>query len=468
MIGSTERGVALAQARHGWLEWLLARQSAIVLALALAVLAFDAARSLVDWQASNGAENEAIARAIAAGHGFSIPGRWRWMFEMREPAPGAEVEHHPTAWLEPLPAYLLAAGLRLFGEHGRLVMLLLQSAALALTVWLTWRIGRRLPLPAAGLAAALLLALLPYGHLLTARWLGNVTLGALALTLVALATLRCLETPSPGRGAVLGLALGVAALTHAAALVLLPIAVGAVLLMASGPLARRAGPALLALLLAAAVVTPWAARNHAAFGELVLVRDGVGFNAHVGNPGLAALAAERAGGEPGLAAIDRAFRTSVERAGPIYSRSIDMIEGSAPADWPAYNQSQRDRHYLARALEFMAANPLLTLELCVAKLGAFLFPTRRIAYWPLGLVTVLAVVGLAACRRSPQAWLLALLVAAYTALFVLTAPLWVRYRFSIEPLISVLAGAGLVWIAGAIAGRLGVWPPYGSAPRPAD
>lgn len=443
-----------ALAPRSWLAWLLARQARLALALAIAVLVIDVGRAAAVWPAAHGKESEVIARAVAGGHGFSFPTEARWLFDAG-PAQEEPVSWHPTAWQEPLGVWVLAAAFRLLGEPGRLAMLVVNASALALTVWLAFRIGRRLPVPGAGLAAALVLALQPTGHLLATGWLGNSALAALTLTLVTLATLRCIEAPSLRRGFALGLALGAAALTHAVTLVLLPVVIGGLLAVPAAPAARRLGAALAALALAAVVVTPWILRNHAVFGELVLIRNGTGINAYLGNPALATAAGSEA--SPSPAAISQAW-LGVFESGPgsswLYRRASETVERAAPPDWPGFNEAQRDRLYLARALEFMREHPTTVLALAAVKLRSFLLPTRRKVYLPLGAATLLAAIGLVAARRSPQAWLVGLLVAAGTALFVLTAPVWGRYRFPIEPLISVLAGAGLAAIVGALARRL--------------
>lgn len=452
MIGPSSRRAALVWRLRRAIDWLCARETALALALTLAVLAFAVARSALFGSEAQGHENEEIAQAIVEGRGFSKPLLWR--FVIPEPARASYVpeRYEVSAWQEPLPAYLFAGALVLLGERAHLAMSLVNAAALALTVWLTFCIGRRLPLPGVGLAAALLLALQPLNHRIATGWLGNTTLGALALTLVVLATLRCIESPSTRRALELGLAIGVGALVHAAALVFLPIVLGALLVLPKAPLPRRAGSALVTTLVACLVLTPWTVRNYAVFGELVLVRNGTGFNAYLGNRGLAEAAAELAhGARPGLREIAATWAPMFD-SGPDSTRLSDRFAAEVVAaeqpQWASYNEAEIDKICRERAVAFMLANPMTVLMLATVKLQSFLFPARLKLHLPLAGATVLALLGLIVLRRSPEAWLIALFLAAGTVLFVvITAPHYARYRLPFEPLVSVLAGAAVAWIA---------------------
>lgn len=86
------------------------------------------------WSQAQGHEYAWIAESIAAGAGFSYPGERRWMFQT-QPHDRQIPEHGPTVWKEPVYPYMLGGAMRLFGpEGGRVLVVVLQTAALALTL----------------------------------------------------------------------------------------------------------------------------------------------------------------------------------------------------------------------------------------------------------------------------------------------------------------------------------------------
>jgi 4-amino-4-deoxy-L-arabinose transferase-like glycosyltransferase len=193
-----------------------------------------------------------LARLIAHGEGFIRPDEF--------------FAHHvsvPTAERAPLFSVLLAGlnKLGLEGGDGRLLGVLTGAGAIVAVGLL----GRRLAGPRAGLIAAGLAAVYPAliaadGALMTESLYG--VLAAFGL----LAAYRLAEAPSFGRAVLLGVLVGLAALSRGEGLLLLP-----VLLV---PLVRRPGGlrAIAVVLLAfAAVLTPWTARNWIEFDRPVLV-----------------------------------------------------------------------------------------------------------------------------------------------------------------------------------------------------
>jgi hypothetical protein len=89
------------------------------------------------WQGQHGYEPEWVALAIAKGHGFSFPGNHHWLFDGASPD-----EYYPTAWVEPVFAYLFAACLWLFGEYGRLVIAGVNLVLLAATMVVVFHLGK--------------------------------------------------------------------------------------------------------------------------------------------------------------------------------------------------------------------------------------------------------------------------------------------------------------------------------------
>lgn len=196
----------------------------------------------------------ALPRLLADGEGFVRP--FVFVFEGGRSLPTAE---HP-----PLHSVVLA-GLAELGGTSADAQRLTGAAFGAGTIVLVGLLGRRMAGDRAGLIAAGLAAVYP---VLVATD-GALLSESLFVVLVAaslLAALRLAEAPGLGRGAVLGAALGLAALTRGEALLLLPLLLLGVL---RSPPGRRAAVAAVAAF--AVVLTPWTIRNWSAFDQPVLI-----------------------------------------------------------------------------------------------------------------------------------------------------------------------------------------------------
>jgi 4-amino-4-deoxy-L-arabinose transferase-like glycosyltransferase len=134
-----------------------------------------------------------------------------------------------------------------------------------LTVAAVGLVARRLAGSRAGLAAAALCAVYPAfiaadGALMSETLFGTLVAFSLLLALILL------ERPGPSGMAVLGLLVGLAALTRSEGLLLLPLLAAPV--VAAAP-ARRVRLAAIMTVVAALAVTPWVVRNLDVFGEPV-------------------------------------------------------------------------------------------------------------------------------------------------------------------------------------------------------
>ena len=197
-----------------------------------------------------------VANLIADGKGFVSP--YTIEYFHRSP-PSAE---HPPLW--PL---LLSASSKL-GFKSILAHRLVGVPLGVATVGVLGLIGRRLAGERAGLAVASIAAVHPL--LIAADGsLMSETLFGLCVAAALLAALRLLERPTAGRAAMLGAAIGLAALTRGEGLLLL--------LLLALPAAwaagreRRAVRIAAALLAAAIVIAPWTVRNWTAFDQPVLL-----------------------------------------------------------------------------------------------------------------------------------------------------------------------------------------------------
>lgn len=132
-------------------------------------------------------------------------------------------------------------------------------------------IGRRIGGDRLGLAAAGLAAVYPVLIAADASLMSEPLFG-LFVALAMLAALRFTDEPSPGRAALLGLAIGLAALTRSEGLLLIVLLALPLALRAPRRLATFAA----AFVAMALVIAPWTARNWAEFGRPVLISNNDG------------------------------------------------------------------------------------------------------------------------------------------------------------------------------------------------
>ncbi len=175
--------------------------------LALVVTASVTRDIVVGWTWSQGSEVERIAHAWAEGKGVSAPGKVRWLFDPTNPDDRTDLGgYYPTAWEEPVPIVLIGTFFWLFGDYGRLAMVVTNALCFAATLGVVYHLGRRILGPGLGLASAALLALVPLTHHRARIYFGGsvlqlsgAMLAGLAVSICALLLLRLLERPSVRR-----------------------------------------------------------------------------------------------------------------------------------------------------------------------------------------------------------------------------------------------------------------------------
>ena len=202
------------------------------------------------------------------------------------------------------------------------------------------------------------------------------------------------------------------------------------------------------LVLALIVMLPWAVRNYAVFGEIVPVRTGAGLNAFIGVVATAATVAPEtlaSGVKPEWQAQNP--RAAVfEALGDEKRRALTRFESHyakqlAPPDYAELNEAQRDKWFLQETLRFLAAHPVLSLQLVLFKLEVFI---RSMGLVGVG-VFILALVAVVPAWSNAAAMSLGLWAAAYLGPFALIICYFGRYRAPVEPLLVVLAAFSLVW-----------------------
>ncbi|MEM7201416.1 MAG: tetratricopeptide repeat protein [Planctomycetota bacterium] len=356
--------------------------------------------------------------------------------------------------LAPLYPYALSAAFAVGDEiwAPRILQCVLGAAACALLA----RLGERLFDRRVGTLAGLLLALYPPAIFFD----GIVQKTSLAVTLSVGALAALLPHDTAGRWQRAGLAgvlLGALALVRQNALILAPLAVAWILTSPAARGRRAAASAALALGLALPLA-PWALRNNAVLGDLVLTTPNLGQNFAMGNHADATgtyFAFERG---TGRAELEQ--RAWVAAARQRLGREPTAAEVST--------------HFLAEAWAWIRAHPLDWLTVLGRKALALVaayeaFDTEdyylyrqhstlvgvldRVFHF--GVLLPLAVAGLALTRRRWRGLWLAygwlVLGAVSLVLFFVLA----RYRMPLVPVLVWFAAAGIVRAADAM--KRGQW-----------
>jgi hypothetical protein len=119
------------------------------------------------------------------------------------------------------------------------------------------------------------------------------------------------------------------------------------------------------------------------------------------------------------------------------------VEASAPEEFADFNEHERDAVYKAKAKAFMLAHPWVTLRLMIAK------GRRYFLNWGVWgrFSTILAIIGSFLALQDPRARAVVLLALGFSAPYVLTQPIYYRYRYPIEPLFLLLAAFAVTVVA---------------------
>src|SRR5579864_835704 len=202
-----------------------------------------------------------LARSVATGHGFSSP---------------TDLPTGPSAWAPPLYPYILAGAFKLFCVYSALsawVILTFNSIFAALTCLTLYRIAERMYGIGVARATAWTWAVFPYAIYWPVRVVWETSFTTFLLSLALLLTLRMAdEPPRPRIWILFGLLWGLIALTNTAVVSMLPFCL-LWLLYQRPPKPQQFVGAVLCVLTAALVVSPWLVRNYQVFGNFILVRD---------------------------------------------------------------------------------------------------------------------------------------------------------------------------------------------------
>jgi hypothetical protein len=216
-------------------------------------------------------ESGNIAHSVATGAGFGSPFR---------------VDTGPTAWMTPVYPLILAGIMKLFGTYtfpSYLAAVGLNIGWSALACVPLFYAGKRIGGVGVAATAAWLWAVFPNAILLSYESLWETSLSALIGATVLWATLRVAESDRMRDWCLYGLLWGLALMTNASLLSLLPLLMGWAAyrrLRQSGDWKRNAA---MAAGLALLCCVPWTIRNYAVFHTFVPLRSVIGLQLWVGN-----------------------------------------------------------------------------------------------------------------------------------------------------------------------------------------
>ena len=392
---------------------------------------------LPDWHNMEGWEAYWIAQSLAAGEGYSFPSTHRWLFD-----PVYDGGFHPTAWVDPLYTFCMAGLIKLFGDYHQLAAAVFNLVLLLAVFGLTYRLGERLMSAPAGLIAVLTLSLIN-AFPRTALFMNNTLMASAMVLLSALMLVKFLEGPTNRRAGALGLVSGLTALACPGALFFIPVTAAIVAVEGLRKQGFAVTQAILVLVVAALTLLPWTARNYLTFGEFIPVRNGAGqiaFISVVGSAGTVEPVKLRSHVKPAWRAESTYFAVSHLRRNAEYKAltrfQMDYAKELGKPEFATLNEAQRDAWFLKETKTFLLANPVLSLQLAIAKVMLFL----RISEGSFGMVLcLLAAAGGLMAIKTPAALTLALWVATFVGPFLIITPFFYRYRAPIEPILAVLA-----------------------------
>lgn len=380
-----------------------------------------------------------VACSIASGRGFSSP------FSL--------VTTGPTAWFGPIYPSLVAAIFKVWGVYSirsLFIIKVVNCAFASFVVFPVYTAARQCFGALVAILSSWLWVILPTAWYIPVADIWDSTLAALLLALLFSATLA-LSNPPLQKGPFIGYGglWALAALTSPALLSLFPFFLVWIAWEAkkkSSPWFRPLAASVFAFVVC---LFPWTLRNYQAFGKFMPVRSNFGVELWLGN-------------------------------------NPDAIDVNSFRLHPLWNQSEADEYrrlgevaYVRtkqnEAMSFMRAHPAKTLYFIMRRFGTNWFAVSdrtksvfstggvflKIYFLANSLMILLSWAGaILIWRRQNQfrvPYLLLILI--YPLVFYLTHTL-VRYRFPIDPILTILTTVAMIYILGSVRRRkLGVQTP---------
>ena len=376
-----------------------------------------------------GYEQAAISESVAQGDGFSDP---------------FHKESGPTAWAAPAYPLLVAALLRATDGptwDTALILGLLQALTAALTCVFLFRLGRALHSETLGLLAAAAWALHPMAAYLPVALVWDSTFVALGLAWFLANLAEAGSEPSASTSAKLGARFGAVLLVNPAPLALVPIVI--VCIGLRRPLAGALKPLAAFALTAAVVTSPWTIRNAVVLGS-PNIRTNLGVEFFVGNNDGA--------------------------TGPFNGKLHPAYNADEFAQYLELGEVAYSAHCRARAVNWAREHPAQFQKLTLERIQRFWVGPNPRAKIFLGMGNqhtrdwqgwikyashaLAGVLGLLGCLfwKSPvrgSAWIPRGTLLLFPAVYYLTH-VFERYRFPIEPVVTLAAAALVLRLARAL------------------
>jgi hypothetical protein len=379
-----------------------------------------------------------VARAIAAGEGFSSPLRF--------------VETGPTAWFTPIYPYMVAAIFRICGIYSDLSHIVIDTsncAFSALTIIPIYSIAKRTFGEVVAKSAAWTWVFLPTALFFPLLWVWDTTLAALFFALIFWATLAMRQSRNLVAWGGYGALWAAGVLINPSILSVFPFLLGWLAWEARKETAVWAKYTTATLLLFTIGMVPWTIRNYRVFDKLIVLRSNFGLELWLGN-------------NPNVAD----------------TWSPWMHPNDDPAEAEKYKR-MGEIAYMAEkqqeAVEFMRAHPRDTLYFTFHRfvdnwLAVTDSPLDSWSNSPLYvkalllmniLLSLFTLFGaLFAYRtRLPEAVPYALVLLIFPLVFYVTHSS-LRYRFPMDPIMMVLAANGVAYPLGRLRAR--IWRKQGA------
>jgi hypothetical protein len=362
-----------------------------------------------------------VARAIAAGEGFSSPLR--------------DLDTGPTAWFTPIYPYLVAGIFKVWGiysEMSRLIIATLNCAFAALTIIPIHGIAKRTFGEGVAIGASWAWVFLPTALYFPVLWIWDTALTALLFLLIFWATLALRGNRSVLPWARYGALWVTGGLVNPSILSLFPFFLGWLVWnerKEAGPWVKHAA---VVILVFAVGLAPWTIRNYRVFGKFIVLRSNFGLELWLGN-------------------------------------NPDVVENLSQLSHPNDNPEEGERYkrmgemaYMAekqqQALTFMRTHPRDTLNYTFHRfVNIWLSQTDSLLdVWPTAslsvkavmtfncLLSLLSLLGVLYAHRSrhPDAAPYGMVLLIFPLVFYLTHSSQ-RYRFPMDPIVVVLAAGSV-------------------------
>ena len=414
-------------------------------ALRMAILCF-VWRSDLAWARARrpyGEELGQVAASIASGQGLS--------------SPLPLVHTGATAWFGPIYPYLVAGIFKLWGVFSAKSVFAaktLNCGFAAATVFPIYAIAKRTFGGAVAVGASWVWVILPTACYIPVLEVWDSTLSALGFMLVFQATLLLRDSRRLLSWMAYGALWVIVALISASHLLVLPFFLGWLVWSRrkqSAPWMLHTAAAMSVFLLGMA---PWTLRNYRVFGRFVPVRSNFGLELWLGN--------------------------NPYDVRDVNSFSMHPLKNAAEA---ASYQRMGEISYMEakqrEALAYVRSHPFETLRSVLRRFETFWFDvSNRPASRPLGSLhlkayfvsNVLMILfswlgaGVAYRRGNPGAAPYLLVLLTFPLVFYLTHTL-VRYRFPMDPILTILSVYGLASALAWVLERLGIGVPSGDLSR---